>query len=397
MVFSDDIAKVAEKVRKQADVVKGEQATKMSLIVPFFSALGYDVFDATEVIPEFTADFAVKKSGQFEKVDYAIAINDIIVMIVEAKARDQKPEAHDGQLRKYFNALLPTKVAIVTNGIEYRFFTDLRHENVMDDDPFFSFNILGYDQKQFENLKFFHRDNFDAASIKHHAEEMVYLKGMTQLVDTLLRSPSDEFIRFLVNQLSTIAPSYAVAGKVTNKVIDKFRPLVKKSIQSSLVDLMTQSINREMGQLGEPTPEPQAAEVEEDIQDESGQDAEAIKVETTAEELEAFEKVKAIAASSTQSNLEVKYKDVVSYFGLNVGKSTWWFLRFYLSPKKKSFVTRLPVEEVRSLAAGFEVQEMAASLGDAASRVIISSVQDLDNLASLILKCYETEAAKHSS
>lgn len=100
-------------------------------------------------------------------------------MLVEAKARDQKPEAHDGQLKKYFNALRSAKVAIVTNGIEYLFFTDLRHENITDDEPFFLFNILNHDQKQVENLKFFHRDNFDALLIKRHAEEMVYLTGMT--------------------------------------------------------------------------------------------------------------------------------------------------------------------------------------------------------------------------
>lgn len=392
MVFSDDIAKVSEQVRKRADLVTGEEATKMGLIVPFFSALGYDVFDPTEVVPEFVADFAIKKSGQLEKVDYAIAINNVIVMIVEAKARDKKPDAHDGQLKRYFNGLLATRVAIVTNGIEYRFFTDLRHENVMDDEPFFSFNILKYDQKQIENLKFFHRDNFDSAVIKRHAEEMVYLKGMTQLVDNLLRSPSDEFIRFLVAQLVTVAPSYAIEGRVTNRVIDKFRSIVKKSIQSSLVDLMTQSISREMGQPVVDS-EPQTVEVEEAPEE---QDLEGVKIETTDEELEVFEKVKSIAARSTMYKLEVKYKDVISYFGLNVGKTTWWFLRIYLSPKKKSFVTRLPVDEVRALASDFEVQEMSASLGDAASRVVISSVGDLDNLSDLILRCYETEAARHS-
>lgn len=395
MVFVDDIAKVSEQVRKRAELVTGEESTKMALIVPFFSALGYDVSDPAEVIPEFVADFATKKSGQFEKVDYAIAINGVIVMVVEAKARDKKPEAHDGQLKKYFNALIATRVAIVTNGVEYRFFTDLRHDNVMDDEPFFSFNVLEYDSKHLENLKFFHRDNFDSAIIKRHAEEMVYLKGMTHLVDNLLRSPPDEFVRFLVSQLSSIAPSCTVEGRITNKVINKFRPIIKKSIQSSLVELMTQSISREMGQAEENLAD-QAVEIEE-TQDEQEQDLEEVKVDTTAEELEAFEKVKSIATRSECHSLEVKYKDVISYFGLNVGKTTWWFLRFYLSPKKKSFVTRLTVNEVKALAPNFEVQEMSASMGDAASRVIISSVNDLDNLSDLILKCYEAETARHSA
>ncbi|GBE91264.1 type I restriction endonuclease [Nostoc cycadae] len=395
MVFADEIAKVAEQVRKRSTVVMGEEAAKMALILPFFSALGYDVFDPTEVIPEYTADFATKRARQLEKVDYAIAINGVIVMIVEAKASDKKPEAHDGQLKKYFNALVTTKVAIVTNGIEYRFFTDLREKNIMDDEPFFCFNILKYEQKQIENLKFFHKDNFDAAIIKHHAEEMVYLQGMNQLVDNLLRSPSEEFIRFLVAQLGSIAPNYEVKIKVTNKVVEKFRPIVKKSIQGCLVDLMTQSISREMGDSGQVISNTPPIESEE-VQEEEEQSIVENQVETTAEELEAFEKVKFIAARSKISSLEIKHKDVVSYFGINVGKTNWWFLRLYLSSKKKSFVTRLPINEVRALAAGFEVQEMSASIGDATSRVIISSVNDLNNLSELILKCYETEAAKHS-
>lgn len=394
MAFSDDIAKVAEQVRKRAEAVSGEEATKMGLIVPFFSTIGYDVFDPTEVIPEYIADFAIKKSGQMEKVDYAISISNAIVMLVEAKARDKKPEAHDGQLKRYFNGLRSAKVAIVTNGIEYLFFTDLRHENIMDDEPFFIFNVLNYEQKQVENLKFFHRDNFDALVIKRHAEEMVYLTGMTQLMDSLLRSPSDEFIRFLISQLSSIGSRYAIESKVTGKIVEKFRPIVKKSIQGSLVELMTQSISKEMGQSNEISSPTQLMEEVEENPDELGQNPEDDRVETTAEELEAFEKVKTIVARSTTCTLEVKYKDVVSYFGLNVGKVTWWFLRLYLSPKKKSFVTRLHIDEVKKLSLGFEVQEMSASFGDATSRVIISSIDDLDILSDLIVKCYESEASK---
>jgi predicted type IV restriction endonuclease len=397
VAFSDDIAKVAEQVRKRAEAVSGEEATKMGLIVPFFSTIGYDVFDPTEVIPEYIADFAIKKSGQMEKVDYAISIGNAIVMLVEAKARDKKPEAHDGQLKRYFNGLRSAKVAIVTNGIEYLFFTDLRHENIMDDEPFFIFNIFDYDQKQIENLKFFHRDNFDALVIKRHAEEMVYLTGMTQLMDSLLRSPSDEFIRFLISQLSSIGSRYAIESKTTSKVVEKFRPIVKKSIQGSLVELMTQSISKEMGQSNEISSPTQLMEEVEQIQDELEQTLVDDRVETTAEELEAFEKIKTIVAQSKTCTLEVKYKDVVSYFGLNVGKVTWWFLRLYLSPKKKSFVARLPIDEIKKLSLDFEVQEMSASFGDATARVVISSISDLDILSDLILKCYESEALKRTS
>lgn len=392
MGFTEDITKLSEQVRKRADQVVGEESTKMALIVPFLSVLGYDVYDPSEVIPEYVADFAIKKAGQFEKVDYALAINGTKVMLVEAKARGQKAEAHDGQLSRYFNALSTTKVAIVTNGIEYRFFTDLRETNVMDKEPFFTFNILEYDTKDIDNLKFFHRDNFEVTAITNHAEEMVYVKGMTQLLGNLLRSPSEEFVRFLVTELGTVAPNYEIKGRITSKIIDKFKPIVKKSIQGSLVELMTRSLTPVIDQPVEP---PIDVDIEgEDIQP----DPQESKVVTTAEEIEAFEKIKAITQTSTSYNYQLQYKDTVSYFGINLaGKSTWWFLRLYLSSQKKSFITRLSVDEVKSLASKFEVQEVSASLGDAASKVIISSVSDLDKLTSLILRCYEAEAAKHQT
>ncbi|MFN6526030.1 type I restriction endonuclease [Nostoc sp. ChiSLP03a] len=390
MGFTEDITKLSEQVRKRADQVVGEESTKMALIVPFLSVLGYDVYDPSEVMPEYVADFAIKKAGQFEKVDYALAINNNIVMLVEAKARGQKAEAHDGQLSRYFNGLLTTKVAIVTNGVEYRFFTDLRDKNVMDKEPFFTFNVLEYDTKDIDNLKFFHRDNFEVTAITNHAEEMVYVKGMTQLLGNLLRSPSEEFVRFLVTELGTVAPSYEIKGRITGKIIDKFKPIVKKSIQGSLVELMTRSLTPVIDQPVEP---PIDVDIEVgDIQP----DPQESKVVTTAEEIEAFEKIKAITQTSTSYNYQLQYKDTVSYFGINlVGKSTWWFLRLYLSSQKKSFITRLSVDEIKSLASNFEVQEVSASLGDAASKVIISSVSDLDKLTSLILRCYEAEAAKH--
>ncbi|MFN6469540.1 MAG: type I restriction endonuclease [Nostoc sp. SerVER01] len=389
MGFTEDIAKLSEQVRKRADQVVGEESTKMALIVPFLNALGYDVYDPSEVMPEYVADFATRRAGQFEKVDYALAINNNIVMLVEAKARGQKAEAHDGQLRKYFNALVTTKVAVVTNGIEYRFFTDLRDKNVMDKEPFFTFNILEYDSKDIDNLKFFHRDNFEVTAITNHAEEMVYVKSMTHLVGNILRSPSEEFVRFLLAELGTVAPSYEIQGRITGKVIDKFKPIVKKSIQESLVELMTRSLSQEIAQ-------PVEVEVEPEIEEEEQpQDPQESKIVTTAEEIEAFEKIKSITQTSKSYSFELKYKDTASYFGINLGKTTWWFLRLYLSSQKKSFITRLSVDEVKSLTSNFEVQEVTASLGDAASKVIISSVSDFDKLTSLILRCYEAEAAKH--
>lgn len=395
MGFTEDIAKLSERVRNRAEQVVGEEATKMALIVPFLSTLGYDVYDPSEVKPEYIADFAIRKAGQFEKVDYAIAINGSIVMLVEAKARGQKAEAHDGQLSRYFNGLITTKVAIVTNGIEYRFFTDLRDKNVMDKEPFFTFSILEYDDKDIENLKLFHRDNFDVASINQYAEEMVYVKGMTQLVGHLLRSPSEEFIRFLVAELGKVAPNYQIQGKITNKVIEKFKPIVKKSIQGSLVELMTRSLSQEIIQLSEVANTEEAEELDA-LETNDTKVTEESKIITTEEELRAFDKIRSIVTTSKNYHHDVYYKDTESYFSVHLGKANWWFLRFYLSSSKKTFIARLSPEEAKYIAPEFTIQEVPYSASEVTSKITIASVDDLDKLSQVIIKAYEAEASKHS-
>ena len=85
MTFTDDLAKLSEQVRKRLDRIEGEEATKQALILPFFVVLGYDIYDPTEVKPEFISDAATKKAGQFEKVDYAILLNSTVAILLEAK------------------------------------------------------------------------------------------------------------------------------------------------------------------------------------------------------------------------------------------------------------------------------------------------------------------------
>lgn len=362
------------------------------MINPFLALLGYDLSDPTEVTHEYFADFATPtKTRQPRKVDYAIAINSNIVILVEAKACTEKPEIHDGQLRGYFNAILTSRVGLSSNGVEYRFFTDLHIPNILDNKPFFVFNILDYSEKDIDNLKLFHRDNFDAASITHHAEGMVYYQNITEIISKLLQSPSDNFVRFLVGEMAVLAPNCKMPGKINGKVIDKFRPIIKKSIQTSLVDLVTRSVSQQMSTI----------EMPQDTQCDIGMDTDNIEetnlsaIVTTEEELTAFNKIQSIIKAKTNCKHEIQYKDTVSYFGINLGKTTWWFLRLYLSSTKKSFITRLEASAAKLLAPGFTVQEIPSPNGETLSKVLISSVDDFDKLDTLIAKSYETESLKH--
>ncbi|MBW4667694.1 MAG: hypothetical protein KME60_09710 [Cyanomargarita calcarea GSE-NOS-MK-12-04C] len=208
MGFTEDLAKLSEHVRQKRALVIGEENTKAAFISPFLGILGYNITDPTEVMHEYFADFGTPGKVKPKKVDYAIAINGKLVMLIEAKACTETPEVHDGQLKYYFNAVRTARVSIVTNGVEYRFFTDLEDANMMDKEPFFTFNILDYGSKDIENLKLFHRDNFDATRIKNDAEEILYTNGISGLVDSLWVSPSDKFVHFLVKEMGTVESKY---------------------------------------------------------------------------------------------------------------------------------------------------------------------------------------------
>ena len=82
-LFSDQLKGLGKRVSTLKDNVLTEEATKTSLIMPFFQILGYDIFNPLEFVPEFTADVGIKKG---EKVDYAIIMDSNPVMLIEAKA-----------------------------------------------------------------------------------------------------------------------------------------------------------------------------------------------------------------------------------------------------------------------------------------------------------------------
>ena len=125
--------------------------------MPFISALGYNVFDPSEVVPEFTADVGIKKG---EKVDYAIIRDDKPIMLIEAKRSGKELDVNkEGQLLRYFNAT-PAKIGILTNGHEYRLYTDLDQDNIMDSMPFLQFSICDINEQIVCELKRFTKSTF---------------------------------------------------------------------------------------------------------------------------------------------------------------------------------------------------------------------------------------------
>ena len=83
MDFKEQINLFADRINVLRENISTEEATKTSIILPFFQILGYDVFNPLEFVPEFTADTGTKRG---EKVDYAILQNNTPLILIEAKS-----------------------------------------------------------------------------------------------------------------------------------------------------------------------------------------------------------------------------------------------------------------------------------------------------------------------
>lgn len=218
MEFNESIKQFAERVSKLKDTISTEEATKMSLIVPMFQLLGYDVFNPLEFCPEYIADVGIKKG---EKVDYAILENDSPNILVECKSCAEQLDKHSSQLFRYFGTT-PAKFGILTNGIIYRFYTDLEEANKMDLVPFLEIDMLNLKDASINELKKFCKDNFDKDKIFSTAEELKYSGLIKGILSNEFDSPSEEFVRFILSSIYD--------GQKNQRVIEKFTPVVKKSV-----------------------------------------------------------------------------------------------------------------------------------------------------------------------
>ena len=154
MEFVDKINQLKERVASLKDNLQTEEATKNALVMPFLSVLGYDVFNPMEVVPEYIADSRFKKD---EKVDYAIIKDNKPIILIECKKVDNDKldvKKHAGQLFKYFTAS-KSKFIILTNGVIYKFFSDIDEPNILDKEPFFTFNLSEFKESQLKLLVYY--------------------------------------------------------------------------------------------------------------------------------------------------------------------------------------------------------------------------------------------------
>ena len=283
MDFADRLRDLASKIPHQLPHINSEEATKNALIMPFISALGYNVFDPLEVTPELNADVGLKKG---EKVDYAILRDGKPIMLFECKACSfNLDESHASQLFRYF-AVTEARFGILTNGIVYRFFSDIEEKNKMDSKPFLEFNILSFDDQDLVELKKFSKPAFELQAILATASDLKYTREIKRLMARELSEPSEEFIKFFASQVYT--------GRLTQTVREQFNSITKKALQQFIServsDRLKSALEREQQAAKTPeNPPTEPASEESSVKKDSG-------IETTEEEIQGYYIIKAILA-----------------------------------------------------------------------------------------------------
>lgn len=231
MDFSNELNEFAARISKLKDNISTEEATKTSLVLPFFQLLGYDIFNPLEFVPEYTADTGTKKG---EKVDYAIMKNREPIVIVEVKpVNTELNTKHINQLFRYFT-VTKARFAILTNGTVYRFYSDLEETNKMDLFPFFEINILDLKTDAARELNKFRKDCFDMKGILNSASELKYISLLKNAIAEQFNNPSEQFIRALIKNIYN--------GVKTQAVIDKFRELTLTAINEYISDLLNEKL-----------------------------------------------------------------------------------------------------------------------------------------------------------
>ena len=319
MDFKDQIKQLGDRVAKLKEQIQTEEATKNAFIMPFLQVLGYDVFNPIEVVPEYITDIGTKKG---EKIDYAIFKDGNPTILIECKHWAQNLNVHDGQILRYFH-VSKAKFGLLTNGVTYRFYSDLVDANKMDEKPFLEFNINEIKDNQIEELKKFHKTVFDAESITNTASELKYTNELKHILQQELANPSADFVKHFARQ---VYPSV-----ITAKVLEQFTSLTRKSIQQHISDLITERLKTALTKEDEKTKEQEAIQAEQAKADEN-------KVVTTDEELEGFMIVKTILRQKISAT-RVSYRDAQSYFAILLDDNNRKTIcRLYLNGSKKYFV-----------------------------------------------------------
>lgn len=310
MDLTKSISNLADRIESLRDNVSTEEATKHSFVMPFLQMLGYDVFDPTVIVPEFIADTSKKKH---EKVDYAIMNDGEPLILIEVKKHSENFDLHVDQLYRYFS-VTNNKFAILTNGVEYRFYTE-SETNRMDHVPFLAINLLEPKKREIKELEKFAKDELDMDKIMSLANKRKYINGIKEVLEKEINEPSDNFAKHFASEL--------VEGRMTQPIVNEFKDHLKTSLREIIMDIANEKLNAIKSGLSH-----ESDTVETEEKEDNG-------IETTEDELTGFYIVKSILADKMDIS-KIVHRDTKSYFGiLFEDNNRKWICRLHFNTKQK--------------------------------------------------------------
>lgn len=271
------------KINDAIELCTNEAQTRKFLIEPFFLMLNYV---STDLIPEYNADFGDRIS---QKIDYAILLNKKDTILVEAKKYNSKlTDKEAGQLNGYFNNTKNSKIAILTNGIEYKFYSDIVEPNIIDSKPFYSFNISNFTENDVESLIQFDKRYIKVIDIVKTAQEVVFIESFENAFFKELVAPSKDFLKIIHKNMT-------FGTKFNEENIGKMINIINSSFLKGMYDKKVQleSLSNSQGVI------------------------------TTELEIQAYHIIRTLLIQNKKiPNERISYKDFKSFFNISIDESS---------------------------------------------------------------------------
>ncbi|MCH7307011.1 type I restriction endonuclease [Acinetobacter sp. NIPH 1852] len=339
-----------EHVKRVGGHCTTEETTKQALILPLLDILGFSPYDPTKVLAEFAADFPGVKAT--ERVDYALYCNGQPVMFIEAKPYVADLTNHAPQLSRYFNSSLGVTIGAITNGKEWRFFTDLINTNVMDEKPFLTIDFTKTKPEDLIQLAEFKHDNFHAEKLRFFAEENQYIQQFKTVIKRSINEVDIDFVRYVAQQAS-------IQRQLNTKFLETIQPFVKQAVQQAISDTVVKGLSSPTvitAQPIEPTKTAEEALVNVKVEEPDFiVNPDNHKIITTKEEQELYRIV-----AELFPEVELESKDTESYYSvLYQGKNNRWLFRYDVNRKRHTIQFIVPMDDSRRKElerAGLEVQ-----------------------------------------
>ena len=350
-----------KRVGELAEHVRGnEQATKQSLVGPLFTILGYDLTDPRECIPEYRVDFGPNRS--VKPIDWAFLQNGHPIFFVEAKEVGKKLANYDEQLADYFAKAPEARLGILTNGVQWRFFTDVVNPNIMDKEPFVKWDVLADEQPPFDFLTLLQKSQFNTQLIRTFAERKRAQNLLVAELNRLLE-PASDFVRLAIANIET--------RRLNDKVVEDWKPVLANAISEWARQRTLTAV------LDNPARSEPRAGVEA---------AGGGRIETTQEELAAYEVIRRLLGPTRP----VAYEDTVTYFKIHLAERyTWVMCRLYLGRKRPSVWVPLPQDQVQALTPGL----MLNTPQEGWTCITLNASGEIDRLGDILRAAWDSQKA----